>query len=386
MSKTNWTIRNITRSTNYSGIRALNFSTGRRNITEDQTGNYASFTITNNTESDFNTFLGDEIRIWPNTPSGSPIGAMAFWVTSFVFNDEPGSMNNSTVTIVAEDSVARLGRNGVFNQTATAGDLALIQASTMVLANGTPVVAVNVNGGTSTASGQSYTGSVADFIRVAVKTEFGYALSGPIDYNSIQGGTISFYGRDIPRVNEFRYVRKSTDATANGYIVYQDIQRDKFFDVFANNVEVSPLGLAEQIASDSASIAAYGTYSVSQGTIDETTTQALGLAEYLAAVLSDVNLTNFVLTFSDSAQPTDSYYNYWLTALNQFETAVSPLYYRKPGAVTDTEEKVTMLGYQVSATPAQTNWTCYFAPMSVYQFFILDSTTQGILDTSRLGW
>jgi hypothetical protein len=62
------------------------------------------------------------------------------------------------------------------------------------------------------------------------------------------------------------------------------------------------------------------------------------------------------------------------------------LTYRIPGAGSDTTAQVIVEGFNVSATPAQTTITAYLTPITYYQFFTLNSTTLGILDTSRLGW
>jgi hypothetical protein len=47
---------------------------------------------------------------------------------------------------------------------------------------------------------------------------------------------------------------------------------------------------------------------------------------------------------------------------------------------------VRVEGFNVNITPEQTTFTVYFSPANYYQYFILNSTTLGILDTSRLGW
>jgi hypothetical protein len=62
------------------------------------------------------------------------------------------------------------------------------------------------------------------------------------------------------------------------------------------------------------------------------------------------------------------------------------LTYRVPGAGSDTTVSVIVEGYNVSATPEQTTFTVYLSPLTYYQFFTLNSSTLGILDTSRLGW
>jgi hypothetical protein len=62
------------------------------------------------------------------------------------------------------------------------------------------------------------------------------------------------------------------------------------------------------------------------------------------------------------------------------------LVYRVPGAGSDSTIEVAIEGISVSATPDQTTFTVYFSPLTYYQFFTLDSSELGILDTSRLGW
>jgi hypothetical protein len=45
-----------------------------------------------------------------------------------------------------------------------------------------------------------------------------------------------------------------------------------------------------------------------------------------------------------------------------------------------------MEGWDINITPAQTTFNLSWSPQIYYQIFTLDSTTLGILDTSRLGW
>jgi hypothetical protein len=57
-----------------------------------------------------------------------------------------------------------------------------------------------------------------------------------------------------------------------------------------------------------------------------------------------------------------------------------------PGAGSDTTVQVVIEGIGINATPERTDFDIYLSPLTLYQFFTLDSTTLGILDTSRLGW
>ena len=385
MSNTIWTVKNQTKGITYSGIRALNFSYGRKTFIDDYSGNTASITILNNDESTLSVDLGDQIRIYP-TVNGETSGTIVFWVTSFLFNDEPGTMNNSTVTILAEDSIARLGRR-VVSVTTTAGQTCLFQLEQMVESFGNPINTCNIQVGSamSFASSQTWNGSIADFLRQQMRTEQAFMSSSPVNYNSptAEGGSIFIDGRRSARQQLFEYGRTPSASV----IGYQDIQRNKFFDIFANDVTVSPVGLASQQTTNAASVAAYGNYSVSQGSSDQTTTQAAGLSQYLANVLSDLNLLNIVISFSDKIQSDAGFqYKNFAILLHIRGSYKSTLYYRQPGDTVDRSIQVTMTGYSVSVTPSETIWTCYFAPMSVYNYFKLNSDTQGILDESRLSW
>ena len=132
-------------------------------------------------------------------------------------------------------------------------------------------------------------------------------------------------------------------------------------------------------------VSSYGAQGFTVSTVDSTTTQALGLAEWLANTLSDVTKQRFVVTFTDSAQSLSDA-NFSLFLYNISQKLPTNLTYRVPGSGSDTTEKVICEGISVSANPSETTITAYLTPLTYYQFFTLDSTNLGILDTSRLGW
>ena len=378
-----WTVKNQTQSVTYSGIQSLNFSTGRQQFIDDYQGNTASITLLNNNESTFVGNLGDQIRIYPEV-GGSKAGAMTFWIISIIYNDQPGSMANSSITIIGEDNLARLGRRQVSN-IVTSAFYSIDQAGDMVNTYGSPVNFAYTQSPESRASSQTWNGSIADFIRQCLRTEQGQFNVSPVQWNSTtaEGGRIYLNGRRAGASNVLVYGPKSNPAN----VTYQGFQRNKFFSIFSNNVQVNPVGLASQTASNTTSVTAYGNYSISQTSNDYSTSQALGLAQYLANVLSDLTLLNTVITFTDVAQDNSGFlYTQFATSLSILGGYKSTLKYRQPGDTVDRELLVVATGYTVNVTPEQTTWTVYLAPFSVYNFFILNSTTQGVLDSSRLGW
>jgi len=388
VSTTAWRVRNETRGINYSGIRSLNFTTGRQRFIDSYNGNTCSITIANNDEASFSGGLGDQLRLIPSTNAYEGT-AMVFWITSFVYNDEPGTMNNSTITILGEDNVARLGRARVNNVT-IGGTPTLYQARSLINDYGAPVNAAFTPGARSSSSIENWTGSVADYMRQCLDTEQGYMVSNTgVGSPLASGGTITMYGRGAsPRAAQYVYGRTASTTQ----IGYQDIRRNKFFDIFANQVTVNPVGLASEIVSKAASISAYGIYGADITSNDPTANQANGLASYLVEVLSDLNLLNAEISFTDKTQvdggnyPTTNTYRDWVAGMTNLPTVNSVLKYRQPGDVADRELKVIATGWSCSATPAETTWTVYLAPFTIYNFFVLNSTTQGILDESRLNW
>ena len=329
------------------------------------------------------------MRLIPST-NGYEGTAMVFWITSFLYNDEPGTMNNSTITILGEDNVARLGRARVNSVSTLGGTYSLYQARKMINDYGAPVNAAFTPGAASYASAQTWTGSVADFMRQCLDTEQGYMVSNTYPGSPLSlGGTITMYGRAASS-RTAKYVYGRTASTS--IVGYQDIKRNKFYDIYANQVTTNPVGLASQIESNTAAISAYGIYGADITSNDNTTAGADALASYLVAILSDLNLINVELTFSDKAQtdggnyPTTNTYRDWLADMKDLPTYRSTLKYRQPGDTVDRDLDVIATGWSCSATPSETIWTVYLAPFTIYNFFILNSTTQGVLDQSRLGW
>ena len=73
--------------------------------------------------------------------------------------------------------------------------------------------------------------------------------------------------------------------------------------------------------------------------------------------------------------------------LNNFNSDLAfTLEFKPPSSASTLSDQVVLEGWQINMTPEQTVWSMSFSPLNYYQFFTLNSTTLGILDTSRLGW
>ena len=103
---------------------------------------------------------------------------------------------------------------------------------------------------------------------------------------------------------------------------------------------------------------------------------------------ADPEAETWSLTFQDIPQNTTALTNflYAFYGVSVSGMRLLNLVYRVPGASSDTTVVVAIEGITVNASLEQTTFTVYFSPATYYQFFTLDSSTLGILDTSRLGW
>ena len=274
--------------------------------------------------------------------------------------------------------LARNGRNVVANialpQIDTTDQLVLLwNTSGFEIGDITGVI------GSSIAAAISYSGSMLNYLNLLDSTEKGLV--------NLFDDLIYFRNRNSVylAVSGFSFTRNATSTTA---ISYNDISHSKAGLNFMNNVTVSPNGLAAQTATNTTSVGIYGNAQQTVSTVDATTTQALGLAQWLSNSQADPEAETWSISFQDISQDqtiTDRFVETIMSASGA-NRRIWNLVYRVPGAVSDTTVVVAIEGVTINATPEKTDFTVYFSPATYYQFFTLDSSEFGILDTSRLGW
>jgi hypothetical protein len=358
-----------------SSVLSFSYMQGRQNYLDQYSGGTLSVTLKNQANiAQYFTFNS----VWSlvHQPTNSD---QLFWCQDVVFNDYPGNTGLSTITVSLVDVLARNGRNVVSN-------VVLAQNATITqLQNLWRTAPYQIGdfqgsgGGSSTAAGITYSGSMLNYLNLIDQTE---------------KGLLSFYSEEtnmIPRngvsssVSGFSFTRNATSTTA---ITYYAFGHDKAGLNFMNNVTVNPNGLASQTATNSTSLTAYGNAQQSVSTVDATTTQALSLAQWLSNSQADPEAETWSLSFLDLAQDATIMDRFIETFSNSIGTGrrLWNLVYRVPGAGSDTTVVVAIEGISVNATPDRTDFTVYFSPATYYQFFTLNSSTLGILNTSRLGW
>lgn len=353
-------------------VLSVNFTNGRQKYLDNYSGQTASITIKNNNNQAALYQLNRNIVI---QIQGHPSGyyyRQHFWIQEITFNDYPGNTGLSTATIIAVDWISRAGRMQAINKSLTQTDTTsqLEQFNWNVGGPLTEDMYFEADPGTSIASSQTYTGTVANQLNLLSTTERSqiWCLLNAIGIipraYPISTSTISF-GRTV----------------SSTQIAYQDFKRIQNGINFINTVSISPNGLATQTATNTDSVSSYGTSFYSSATVDYSTTQALGNAQWIANTFNDPTDLRFEIAFTDVSQNETAV----LTFLYEFYMKQYVLNYQTQGQ-SATSENVRVEGFNVNITPEQTTFIVYFSPFNYYQYFILNSTTLGILDTSRLGW
>ena len=376
MARYAWGIKNITTNVTWtSSVLSFNFTNGRQSYLDTYNAGALVLTIKNQADESAGFTFGDVINLL------SPTGAFQyrFYVVEVGYNDYNGNTGLSTATITCQDALGLMGRLQMNQFAVTAGFAGQQFADTQLVPGfktNQPRLGWVGSGYGSLCSAATYSGSLLNFYNLLVNTERTFLRIWQEELTFFSRNAIGVFG-----VSSFALGRTAGASTVG----YSNFERINLGLDLMNQVQTQPAGLATQQATNAASVTAYGAQGFTVSTVDANTTQALGLAEWLANTLSETTKQRFEISFTDVMQ-TMTTANFQTFVNNIAQKTAFNLTYRVPGAVSDTTVAVICEGFNVSATPEQTTFTAYLTPLTYYQFFTLDSTTLGILDTSRLGW
>lgn len=343
------------------------YSGGNLIITINNTGNYA-------TNFTFNTKVFAQIT--------SPGTYEDCWVVQDIqYNDYPGNIGFPTATLTCVDALARAGRIQAQGKTLTQA-LVYDQGAQFNSTNGGPLPADllfygDPFTGTSTASAQTYTGTVLNQLNLLNSTERGILRTGS---NELSQQVITGFARtSLADKGAPIVLGRTYDSATIGYQEFERIQNGLSF---FNTATVISAGNADQTATNSSSVTTYGSAFYSSTTVDYNATQAFDNASWIANGFSDPAALRYKIRFIDKPQNATPYQKF----VNQFPGLRWELAYRLPGASVDIETAVMMEGWTINMTPEQTSWSLSFSPKAFYEYFTLNNTQFGILDSSRLGW
>jgi hypothetical protein len=344
---------------------SINF--GRATYMDVYNGGGLIFTIENNANEAGSIRMGDSIQV--TAISGAY--DVGFWVDEIQCQDYPGGTGFSTATIVCSDGMVRLGRRLLNNQALT---LAYSGEQAVQMSDPLQSPGITRSGtGESLVSATTYTGAPMQRLNQLVNTERGVMRC--------RGYEVLFVGRRNLVSPAFSVSFGRTQGATE--IGYQQFSRIGLGLNFMNTVAVTPTGGAEQLATNTASVTAYGSAYYSLQTEDSTNAQGLGLADWLSNSQADPSAERYEIQFSDRSQ-TENLMTRLLSTLIQ--PVIYDLSYRIPGAASNTTTQAVMEGFTIDISQSDSTFSISLSPATYYQFFTLDSATLGILDTSRLGW
>jgi hypothetical protein len=362
-------------------VLSMNFSFGREKYLDTYSGKFLNLTINNASDYASTIPYGTIIDVQILNSSGVLRGNFNFWVQEVNYNDAPGGVGLNTATLICADWLSRAGRVQATSYVIPQ-DTVYEQCRDFNASNGGPLptdLEFFGLGGSSTSIGSAitYTGTVSNYVNLAVVTERGFLVA--YDNNLFIRSRNLISGTSPASIQ----LGRTATATQIGYQSFDRIQNGL---QFINNATISSTGVADQTVSNASSVTTYGNSFYSSQTVDYNATQANGNASWIANTLSDPASLRFSCSFSDVAQnqtALDSlmFSMFYIISNNRTLT----LNYTPPGGVS-TAIDVVVEGYSFNVTPEQTRITFDMSPLQYYQFFTLNSTFLGILDTSRLGW
>jgi len=380
MPTTDWKFKydNTTDFTN--SVLSASITQGRQKYLDSYSGGSISITINNNANLAANFTFNTKILVYNNLATADYYDL--FVVQEITFDDYPGNVGLSTATIFAVDALGRAGRIQATNKNLTqANTLNQLDQFNYTTLPSDIVFSTLFGGGESIASAQTYTGTVLNQINNINATERGIFTTSALGSFTTQ----RIYG--FERVNPYMTLGSYSFGrnTSSSVIAYNSFKRYQNGLSFINTATISPLGLSSETRTNSSSITTFGPTFYSASTVDYNATQAQGNGDWIVNSFSDPASLRFELEFTDRSQNSVAYdlFSSFFFAPDELLYAVA---YREPGAGSDTTVNLVREGWQINITPSETSYRLFFSPLTYYQFFTLNSSTLGILDTSRLGW
>jgi hypothetical protein len=368
MTKQVWMIEKVT-TDKTSDVMSFQYSTGRRTQFDSWSPGSLVLTIRNDNGQANGWNLNDKIIL-------SAVGT--FWyqwhyVQEVLYNDIGGNGAGSTATIVCADLMGRLGRIQVFEQS-IGSELTLQQIDNefgALLPSGTSFI-INGSGDSTAAADASYSGTVLNRFNLNMVTEQGWV--------SVTDDSIYLYARSTmdDLGASITFARTASGVYQMGY---SDIRRIALGSNYLNTCTVTPPVAAAQNATDTAGVATYGTYGAEFSTVDQSASQALGLAQWQVFSREDPDELSFQISVSDTANDFTELFN----SIYNNEPLVE-VSYKNPGSNTTLTDTQIMNGWEMSVTPSRTDMEIFTSPLTYTNFFTLNSATFGKLNTSRLGW
>jgi hypothetical protein len=347
-----------------TNIQGINITYGRRLSTDPFKGGTA--TITGRRPDLLPTIFIDQI-VYISTAGTTDAYSFDGSVTDFVI-DYGTVASEDTWTIVCEDTIGSAGRAFV---SASVGAGTLTRTAMQTLGTTPeiyPIGGVGFSNGTQRVSAISVTNeNLLTLFNKIMATEQGVIWGGTIDfitgnpYKGLGFRERSAYGLPVAEFTD------TTPVAASLAVRYERIEFAGLGQAFANKVIVQPEGLADQTAGSGDNV-----YTVS--TFDQTTTQGASTAAFILSELATATQVPVIISCISENQTTDK------------DLAAAMFLPWVNLALRGNQYTCSVEGGTISVTPSQTRFTYNLTLQNQNSFnFVLNSSSYGVLDTSKLG-
>ena len=369
MPKLSWTLKNQD-AASYdftSSVQSFTYTQGRQNVLDNYNGGTCQITMRNNAGQVAAASLAYRQKVYLRCE-----GVVTFrgWVQGINYIDTPGDANDATAVISLVDAWVLAGQQIADNQVLI-DETEQIDEIDALLFNPGNFSQVGVTSGTR--GSLDYSSNYASRINQIVASDRGAFFPAL--------GIHYYYPLAYMYTNVQEDYTFGRTASAS-VIAYESFDRVEAFgnQTYVNSAQVTPEDLATQShTNDSATT--YGQSAITVATLNLTAGDGLNTARWISNSMGQfIDNQSYRITVKDVTQTAVAN----LAEMLQ-ETWNLLLAYTPPGGVSTSEQTLTE-GVTVRGFIDRTEVDFYLSPLTYYNYFILDNTVFGVLDSSRLGW
>jgi hypothetical protein len=349
-----------------AGVLNVNIDDGRRNEIDQFRGGVCTFDyLQKKSDGTANTVpqIGDRVDVNFYVAGDAERWMFRGKIADIDYYYNIAQINTYRITVT--DAISDLGQAELSNLSIAGGLQSGAHVAALMIGAGQSTYYANIQTGLSTLSGYTYTGNCLDQINKVTTTEQGYIIAN-------QNGSIDWFQRNTgyaAPVYTFGFSEYLTSFR------YDQVEVASAVSNRFNYIVVQPDGLANAV-STAAVTGNKKSFAVS--TLDQTTTQAGYLADYLWGRYSNTDADVQSVSTTIEAQN--------ITANKGLLSTLAVNNLVNVGFTASSSGYGVIIGRSISGTPSGTRFTYYLSGISLQPYLILNDTLVGKLDYGRLSF